>query len=162
MKIYLGGPMFEQADIEYNLSLAEKLRAEGLEVYCPNENMDINDKSRSDITPERIYDADIAEMLTCNVFLCRISSDPGVMWEGGYMDYLSKVHPEYYYGCIGLTTDIRWKTMPTPQASGIDNQSYYFNGFVIGALKESLGVYYDDNTLITALKKLSKKKEKEA
>ena len=159
MKVYLGGPMFERADIDYNLMLAEKLRQKGIEVYCPNENMQINDKSRTDITPEKIYRADIDEMLTCNVFLCRISDDPGVMWEGGYMDCLSQINSERYYGCVGLTTDIRWQTKPTPQASGVDNQSYYFNGFVIGGLKLSLGVYYDIDTLIDALVEVSKKKE---
>lgn len=156
MKIYLGAPMFEEADINYNLYLANKLRENGFYVYCPNENMMINDKSKKGITPELIYQTDIDEMMTCNIFLCRISDDPGVMWEAGYMDCLSKQDPEKYYGCIGLTTDIRWNTTPDSSLMKADNQAFYFNGFVIGGLKLSLGIYYDIDTLVQKIKSLAK------
>ena len=155
MKIYLGGPMFDDADIQYNLRLAEILRGDGYEVYCPNENMSINDKAQVGITPEKIYLTDIKEMESSNVFLCRISDDPGVMWEAGYMDALSKREPERYFGCIGLTTDIRWKTTPNPQMARADNQAFYFNGFVIGGLKESLGVCYSIDELLAALRAIA-------
>lgn len=154
MKIYLGAPMFEEADVLYNLHLAKVLRSSGFEVYCPNENMSINDKSQSGITPEKIYLTDIDELESSNVFLCRISDDPGVMWEGGYMDALSRRDPEKYFGCIGLTTDIRWQTVPNPDMPKADNQAFYFNGFVIGGLKNSLGVYYSIDDLIDALRNL--------
>lgn len=65
MKIYLGGAMFTKADILYNLNLAKKLRDCGFEVYCPNENMTINDKSCIGITPEMINEEDIKELETC-------------------------------------------------------------------------------------------------
>ena len=45
MKIYLGGPMFTYAEVSNNLRLAKKLRDNGFEVYCPNENDSINDKT---------------------------------------------------------------------------------------------------------------------
>jgi nucleoside 2-deoxyribosyltransferase len=53
LKIYLAAPMFEEPDIVYNLQLSTILRKNGYLVYCPNENMSINDKSKSDITPEK-------------------------------------------------------------------------------------------------------------
>lgn len=158
MKIYLGGPMFDQADITYNLALAIKLRDEGFEVYCPNENTSINDKSQVGITAEKIYLTDIDEMHKCNVFLCRISNDPGSMWEAGYMDCLSK-QSDFYYGCIGLTTDIRWQTIPNSNLLKADNQAYYFNGFVIGGLKCSLGVCYSIDELINSLKEIRANRE---
>lgn len=154
LKIYLCAPMFDEADIIYNLSLTKQLRMEGFDVYCPNENMEINDKSKFGITPEKIYITDIVELESSNILLCRICDDPGVMWEAGYMDCLSKAMPDKYKGCIGLTTDIRWQTKPNVTLSKADNQAYYFNGFVIGGLKNSLGVYYSIEDLINVLKKL--------
>ena len=47
--------MFVRADIINNLRLAKKLRSHGFEVYCPNETTSINDKTRNDITSEKIY-----------------------------------------------------------------------------------------------------------
>ena len=155
MKIYLGGPMFTYADIANNLRLARKLRANGFGVYCPNENDSINDKSRPDITGERVYLADIKELEDSNVFLCQVAEDSGTMWEAGYMDCLSKkVNNKKYWGSKGLATDIRLQTIPDPQKVGIDNQSMYLNQFIIGGLKLSLGVYTDEELLISRLKEL--------
>lgn len=155
MKIYLGGAMFTYADIQNNLRLAKKLRENGFEVYCPNENDEINDKTKSDITAEKIYNADIKELESSNVFLCQISEDSGTMWESGYMDCLSKkVDSNIYKGSIGLTTDIRLKTLPDVKKCGIDNQTMYLNQFVIGGLKCSLGVYTDEDELIKKLKRI--------
>lgn len=154
MKIYLGGPMFTFADITNNLRLTQKLRAKGFEVYCPNENNFINDKTRTDITPEKVYLADISELKTSNVFLCQIAEDSGTMWEAGYMNCLSSIYPNKHYGCIGLTTDIRLQTIPDPQKFGIENQTMYLNQFVIGGLKLSLGVYTDEGRLIEKLETL--------
>jgi nucleoside 2-deoxyribosyltransferase len=155
LKIYLGGPMFTLADITNNLRLAVKLRKHGFSVYCPNENQSINDKSRSDISAERIFDADIVELESANVFLCQVAEDSGTMWEAGYMNCLSRcVDSTKYKGCIGLATDIRLKTVPDPNKSGVDNQSMYLNQFVIGGLKLSLGVFTDEDELIQRLKTL--------
>lgn len=161
MKIYLGGPMFTEPEVQYNLALAQELRAAGFEVYCPNENKSINDKSSSAITGERIYLADIAELETCNVFLCQVAEDSGTMWEAGYMDCLSrKIDPEKYYGAIGLATDIRLQTPPNPAQSGIDNQSMYLNQFIIGGLKLSLGVCCSRSDLVNSLRALAEKAKK--
>lgn len=154
VKIYLAGPMFDEADIMYNLHLAQTLRENGFDVYCPNENMSINDKTKSDITPERIYQEDIDNLLSCNVLLCRLCDDPGVMWEAGFMDCLAKMHPEKYHGCIGLTTDSRWNTPYNPELQRADSQCYYFNGFVVGGLNLSLGVRYSVASVIRRLKEI--------
>lgn len=155
MKLYLGGAMFTYADIQNNLRLAKKLRCNGFEVYCPNENNSINDKTRSDLTSERIYYTDIDRLEESNVFICQISDDAGVMWESGYMDCLSKhVDPNKYFGCIGLTTDIRLQTPPDPSKPGVHNQCMYLNQFMIGGLKCSLGVYTDEDLMIYKLKQV--------
>lgn len=155
MRIYLGGPMFTYADIINNLRLAKKLRGNGFEVYCPNENKSINDKTRTDITGEKIYLADIEELEKSNVFLCQVAEDSGTMWEAGYMDCLNKkVDKSKYLGAIGLTTDIRLQTPPDPEKSGVDNRSMYINQFIVGGLKLSLGLYTDEDELISRLKEL--------
>lgn len=160
MKIYLGGEMFLAADITNNLRLAKKLRSYGFDVYCPNENESINDKTKADITAEKIYLTDKTELINSNVFLCQVSEDSGTMWETGFMDCLSKhVDNKKYYGVIGLITDIRLKTLPDPSKCGVDNQSMYINQFVVGGLKLSLGIYTDEDELIKKLIEVKKQKE---
>ncbi len=155
MRIYLGGLMFTYADIANNLRLAKKLRENGFEVYCPNENDSINDKTRTDITGEKIYLADIEEVENSNVFLCQVVEDSGTMWEAGYMDCLSKkVDQSRYLGVIGLATDIRLRSLPNPEKKGVDNQAMYINQFTVGGLKLSLGLYTDEDELISRLKEL--------
>jgi len=155
LKVYLGGAMFTAAQIAYNLHLATRLRCEHFEVYCPNENLTINDKTRSDITGERIYLTDIAELLSANIFFCQVSEDSGTMWESGFMDCLSRhVDSRRYLGCIGLADDIRLRTPPDPVRAGVDNQTMYINQFVVGGLKLSLGIFTDLDRLIERLRQV--------
>jgi nucleoside 2-deoxyribosyltransferase len=152
MKVYLGGPMFVAAEVRYNVWLAEQLRSRGHDVYCPNESEPINDKTRTDITARAIYDADIEALEACNVYICQVSEDSGTNWEAGYMDCLSRhVDPERYLGVIGLATDIRLQQKPVPERSGIENQAFYINSFIVGGMQASLGVVYDEESLFSRL-----------
>jgi hypothetical protein len=161
MKIYLGGPIFSAAEVNFNLSLASKLRDAGFEVYCPNENKSLNDKKKTDITGVKIYQADIDELESSNVFICQVSEDSGTNWEAGYMNCLSKhVNPNKYYGVIGLATDIRLQTPPDPEKYGVDNQAFYINQFVVGGLQLSLGIYLDEQSMIEKLSEVRLEKEK--
>lgn len=153
MKVYLGGPMFVSAEVRYNLWLAGALREHGFDVYCPNESEPINDKSRSDITARKIYDADLAALEWANVYVCQVSEDSGTNWEAGFMDCLNKrVDPTRYLGVLGLATDIRLQQQPDPARSGIENQAFYVNSFIVGGLQRSLGVVYTEDELIARLK----------
>jgi hypothetical protein len=152
MQVYLGGPMFTAAEKRYNLWLAGVLREAGFEVYCPNESEPINDKSRDDITCEKIYAFDVAALEASNVYLCQVSEDSGTNWEAGYFDCLSRhVDPERHWGVIGLATDMRLATAPRPDQTGIENQAYHVNAFVAGGLLSSLGVVYTENALLDRL-----------
>lgn len=156
MKVYLGGPMFVAAEVRYNLWLAAQLREHGFDVYCPNESEPINDKSRTDITARKIYDADIEALEACNVYICQVSEDSGTNWEAGYMDCLSRhVDPERYLGVIGLATDIRLRQAPVPERSGIDNQAFHVNAFIVGGMQASLGVVYDEAALFVRLAEIA-------
>jgi hypothetical protein len=160
MRIYLGGPMFVQAEVEYNLRLASKLRGLGFEVYCPNESEPINDKGRTDITARTIYDFDIAALEDANVLLCQVSEDSGTNWEAGYMDCLARhVDPARYFGVMGLATDIRLRTPPDPAKPGVDNQTMHLNQLVVGGLQRSLGVYLDEMSAFARLVELRRERE---
>lgn len=157
MKVYLGGPMFVAAEVRYNLWLTGVLRSHGFEVYCPNESEPINDKTRNDITARKIYDADLEALEACNVYVCQVSEDSGTNWEAGYMDCLSKrVDPSRYLGVLGLATDIRLRSQPDPNQSGIDNQAFYVNSFIVGGMQRSLGVVTDEDQLVQRLHELAK------
>jgi hypothetical protein len=152
MRIYLGGPMFVQAEVEYNFRLAAKLRDLGFDVYCPNESEPINDKSRSDITPRKVYQFDIAELEASNVLLCQVSEDSGTNWEAGYMDCLSRhVNPDRYYGVLGLATDIRLQSPPDPAQAGVENMAVALNALVVGGLQASLGIHTDEPSAFARL-----------
>lgn len=152
VKLYLGGPMFVAAEVRYNLWLAAELRQRGYEVYCPNESEPINDKTRTDITARKIYDADLEALEACNVYICQVSEDSGTNWEAGYMDCLSKrVDPSRYLGVLGLATDIRLRQLPDPTRTGVDNQAFYVNPFIVGGMQSSLGVVYDEEALYARL-----------
>ena len=163
MKIYIAGPMFSEPDISYNRLLRDKFMACGFDVYCPNDNQDINDKTRNDITSGKIYNADLKELMECNVLLCRISLDCGTMWEAGYMRCLSDYDTHgTYWGCIGLVTDIRLQTVPDPNKRGVSNQAMYIDQFIVGGLQTSLGIYYDVDSLLQALQKIAVSKGENA
>ena len=160
MRIYMAGAMFTEADKQYNLRLADRLRSHGFEVYCPNESEPVNDKTRNDITARKVYDFDIAELEASNVLLCQVSEDSGTNWEAGYMNCLSRhVDPGRYYGVIGLATDIRLRTPPHPERHGVENQTLHINAFVIGGLQRSLGVYLDENSMIERLLEIRRERE---
>jgi hypothetical protein len=160
MHVYLGGPMFVAAEVSYNLRLAQTLRGHGFTVYCPNESEPINDKTRTDITGVKIYEADVAALEASNVYLCQVSEDSGTNWEAGYFDCLSRhVDPNRYYGVIGLATDIRLQSRPDPTKAGPDNQAFHINQFVVGGLQRSLGIYLDEDSLIARLIEIRRERE---
>ena len=152
MRIYMAGAMFTRADAEYNLRLAATLRSHGFEVFCPNENEPINDKTRTDVTGRLIYEVDIGELEASNVVLLQLSEDSGANWEAGYMDALAKYgDPERYYGVLGMATDIRLRSIPNPSQSGVDNQAGHLNQLVVGGLQKSLGIYRTEDEAIARL-----------
>jgi len=156
VKIYLGGPMFVAAEVRYNLWLAALLREHGYDVYCPNESEPINDKTRTDITPRKVYEADREALESANVYLCQVSEDSGTNWEAGYFDCLSRyVDPNRYYGVIGLATDIRLNARPNPDQVGVENMAWSINAFVVGGLQESLGIVRTEDDLLARLREIA-------
>src|SRR6185503_6771800 len=120
----------------------------------------INDKTRTDITARKIYDADIEALEASNVMICQVGEDSGTNWEAGYMDCLSKhVDPARYYGVIGLATDIRLRTLPNLRQVGVNNQAWHINALVSGGLQGSLGVYLDEPSLFEIVVEIRRQRE---
>ncbi len=144
--------MFVSAEVRYNRWLVSELRKHGFDVYCPNESEPINDKTRTDITPRKVYDADREALEAANVYICQVSEDSGTNWESGYFDCLSRyVAPDRYWGVIGLATDIRLDGHPDLAKTGVENMAWSINAFVIGGLQESLGIARSEDELIARL-----------
>jgi len=160
VRVYMGGPMFNAAEVAHNLRLATRLRALGFDVYCPNESEPINDKTRSDITAKRLYQWDIAELEASNVLLCQVSEDSGTNWEAGYFDCLSRhVDPARYYGIVGVASDIRLRTVPNPAMPGVENQAGHINALIAGGLQLSLGIYLDEDSALDRLVEVRRQRE---
>ena len=103
---------------------------------------------------------DIEALEACNVLLCQVSEDSGTNWEAGYMDCLSRrVDPAHYYGIVGLATDMRLKTRPNPEKTGLDNQAFHVNALVAGGLQSSLGVYLDEESAFARLIEIREERE---
>jgi hypothetical protein len=152
--------MFVRAEVEYNLRLAEKVRALGFEVYCPNESEPINDKTRNDITARTVYEFDIRELEASNVLLCQVSEDSGTNWEAGYMDCLARhVDPARYYGVLGMATDIRLASPPDPNRAGVENLAVALNALVVGGLQLSLGIVLDEESAFARLLEVRRERE---
>ncbi len=161
MRVYMSGPMFSAADKTFNLHLAQRLRGLGFSVYCPNESEPINDKTRSDITAQRIYDFDIAELEQANVLLCQVSEDSGTNWEAGFFDCLSRhVDPQRYWGIVGVASDIRLQTPPNPAQAGVENLAGCVNALIVGGMQQSLGIYLDVDAAIERLIEVRRERER--
>ncbi|NIN53237.1 MAG: DUF4406 domain-containing protein [Nitrososphaeria archaeon] len=97
MKIYFAGPLFSEAERDYNLKIASKLREQGWEVWLPQENQ-----------PEKfnasfIYDMDIEHLEKADVVVANLDGvdvDSGTAFEIGYATAKGKK-------VFGLKTDQR-------------------------------------------------------
>lgn len=84
-RVYVGGSLFNEAQINQRLSEAEYLYECGVDYYCPIQNEEINDKSNLP-TASDIYFGDLDQLLNCNILLADISNeDVGLATEIGIL-----------------------------------------------------------------------------
>lgn len=137
MKIYLANSLFSQADIKYNNFLAKEIRKlSGVELYVPQENSNINDKTKF-ANSQAILDGDIEKLEESDIIIAVLDGlaiDPGVAAEIGYA-YAK--HKKIY----GLYTDTRTKGLEKDKINALaflgENQFSYVNLFVVGMIKEN-------------------------
>jgi nucleoside 2-deoxyribosyltransferase len=157
MKIYLANGLFSEADYNYNEYLADKFIELGYDVYAPQRNTAINDKTKS-ATSIQIYDGDTNELDSADILVAvldGIAIDPGVAAEVGYFSAKGKT-------IYGLYTDSRESSKTQNPAKvkalgkALENQFSYSNLYVVGAVKKYGNVFLSSKDLFKHLKKISK------
>lgn len=140
MKAYLANGLFSLGDRLVNEKLAEEIRqaVPGIELYVPQENGAINDKS-SYADSLSIAEADLNMLQQSDVLIAVLDGveiDSGVAAEIGAFSMLNRP-------IVGVFTDVRQqgrdnsKKIEALVADGMENQFVYRNLFVIGLIKRN-------------------------
>lgn len=155
MKIYLANALFSESDINYNDFLYRQLVDLGFDVYAPQKNTSINDKSKS-ADSIAIYLGDKNELDSSDILLAVLDGlavDPGVAAEIGYMAAHNKK-------IIGLFTDSRESSLTLNDSkvealkSPLESQFPYVNLFVVGAIKKNGSIFSSRESMYDYLKQL--------
>lgn len=138
MKAYLANGLFSLGDRYVNEQLAKAIRqaVPGIELYVPQENDAINDKTAyADSTS--IAEADLSMLQQSDVLIAVLDGveiDSGVAAEIGAFSMLNRP-------IVGLFTDVRQQGRDNEKkihaliADGVENQFVYRNLFVVGLIK---------------------------
>lgn len=114
MKIYYASPFFEKGNFEKSAKLVNAIRKEfgdRVEIYLPQENGDINDKSdiASFVSPKDISDGDNKYLIECDMIIADLDGpviDDGVAAEIGFVAGMNTVTGSGKV-IVGYNTDIR-------------------------------------------------------
>jgi len=165
VKIYLANGLFCQADRMFNEIIYKKLKELNVEVYAPQFNLAINDKTKS-ASSLPIYEGDTDKLKWCDILFAVLDGqDLGVAtevgWVAGYNEAVAKNKQKLI---IGIYTDNREASKTHSPAKnkdmvvkGIAESQYpYINLYTIGAVKK-FGVLFDNiDSAIKYIKKLIK------
>ena len=108
-RLYIAGPIFCEAELEYNRRLRGSLAAHGFEVLLPQEadvtipEVPPNDREEVYAVSKRVFDEDLAMLDSCDALVLNMDGrvpDEGACVELGYA---------YARGmpCFGIKTDVR-------------------------------------------------------
>ena len=116
MKIYCAGPLFSQAEREFNEKVARDLRDKGFEVFLPQENSSMTETPDTDEKRRKVmcgfFAKDIEAIESSDVLLIIMDGrvpDEGACFELGYAYARGKI-------CVGLKTDTRVSELGTDNA----------------------------------------------
>ena len=116
MKIYCAGPLFSQAEREFNEKVARELRDKGFEVFLPQENSSMTETPDTDEKRRKVmcgfFAKDIEAIESSDVLLIIMDGrvpDEGACFELGYAYARGKI-------CVGLKTDTRVSELGTDNA----------------------------------------------
>lgn len=155
MKVYFASPLFNEMEQMYNASVVERIRSahQDLEIYLPQENMAINDKSLY-ADSLMIADGDNEKLLESDLLIAVIdgaSIDVGVATEIGIA--FAKGMP-----ILALYTDTRQGSTAIPEKLNAleheiaENQFHYVNLFTIGCIKKNGKICTSVDELIESIK----------
>lgn len=153
VNIYFGAPLFTESERIYNKLVVDLIRArygEKVEVYLPQENEDINDKSNfADSIDIANADNEYLEEADCLIaVLDGVSPDSGLSSEVGYFYSMHKP-------IIGLYTDARQKNVTDDKIDALDriaeSQWSYVNLYTVGLIKQRGGIAESYTELVDKL-----------
>jgi Nucleoside 2-deoxyribosyltransferase len=164
LKGYLATNFFNEATFEWTKKVGYRLRSLGLDIYIPQENGEINDKSADDAA--EVTDIDIANgdnfylegsniLIAC---LDGVEIDSGVSAEIGYFSGLARAEEMYCASpptrkIIGIYTDIR--------RDGEGDNRFYINLYTKGLVKLRGKVVHSSNEMADAVMELIEQIKKE-
>lgn len=157
MKVYFANSLFNDSDLMYNEMVVKNIRDAfngNIEVYNPMENEAINDKTQyaDSLT---IVKADYEELKDSDVLVAVIDSDDsGVALEVGMFYMMNKP-------IIGIYTDTRRIAFGNNKKKDAldvigENQVFYVNLMLIGAIKERGKLVDNHKKAIELLKEIEK------
>ena len=157
MKAYLANGLFSMGDRFTNEIIAKAVRKAipTIELYVPQENDAINDKS-SYADSLTIAQADMDKLVDSDVLIAVLDGveiDSGVAAEIGAFSMLKRP-------IIGVFTDVRQqgrdngKKIDALIADGLENQFIYRNLFVVGLIKQNGFIVSSIDELVEQIKTL--------
>lgn len=103
-QIYLAGPLFSQAERDFNVMLRDRLVEMGFSVFLPQEDGNDTESSRLEDRQRNIFENDVRGVDGSDIVLAVLDGgsdvDSGTAWEMGYA--YAKGMP-----VLGLKTDFR-------------------------------------------------------
>ncbi|WP_292466265.1 nucleoside 2-deoxyribosyltransferase [Methanolobus sp.] len=103
-QIYLAGPLFSQAERDFNVMLRDRLVEMGFSVFLPQEDGNDTESSRREDRQKNIFENDVRGIDESDIVLAVLDGgsdvDSGTAWEMGYA--YAKGIPVF-----GLKTDFR-------------------------------------------------------
>lgn len=155
-KVYFASPLFSDMELMFNESVVSRLRKENenLDIYLPQENMAINDKSLY-ADSIMIANGDNEKLLEADVLIAVLDGpiiDVGVATEIG-VAYAKDMT------ILGLYTDTRQGFTATDEkvealkSEVAENQFHYVNLFTVGCIKQRGKICTSVDELITEMNK---------
>lgn len=164
MKAYLANGLFSEADQLYNKLLAKEIRLAlpGIDLYVPQENAALNDKSGY-ADSVSIFNGDNEYLDKADILIAVLDGveiDSGVAAEVARFITLKEFNPTSKY-TIGLYTDVRQQGRDNQKKinaliqDGTENQFMYRNLYVIGGIKNHGKIVSSIDELCNELKDLN-------
>ena len=153
MKLYFAAPLFAASDLRYNTELVASIRQQypQLEIYLPQENTAINDKSAY-ADSKMIALADTEKVLESDLMIALLD---GLTIDAGVA---SEIGVAYAKGIpvLGLYTDSRQQGADNQQKLAAlqtvaENQFHYVNLYTVGLIKLNGEIYSSEVALVAGL-----------
>jgi len=153
MKLYFAAPLFAASDLRCNAELVASIRQQypQLEIYLPQENAAINDKSAY-ADSKMIALADTEKVLESDLMIALLD---GLTIDAGVA---SEIGVAYAKGIpvLGLYTDSRQQGADNQQKLAAlqtvaENQFHYVNLYTVGLIKLNGEIYSSEAALLAGL-----------